>query len=83
MANYAFNNDGLLSIQAIKILDEGWQSSVSKVFKGLVIDPKKEFFAGIYTKDILGAIKGNLKALLEGVTLSKNKSTALRIIEYH
>lgn len=61
LANYTFNNNGLLSHEAIKILDEGTLTSLSKVFKGPVIDLDAEIFHGVFAKDVLEcAVTGKL-----------------------
>lgn len=68
LAHYSFNNDGLLSQEAIKILDEGCLSSVSKIFLKKVIDLDAEIFKGIYAKDVLeAAVKGQLYDLMASI----------------
>lgn len=51
-ANYAFYANGLLSPEAIKILDEGCLKPIAKAFRRTAID-MEEVFDGIFVKGIL------------------------------
>lgn len=75
LAHYSFNNDGMLSQEAIKILDEGYLGSISKLFLQKVIDLDSEIFDGIFAKDILeAAVNGKLADLLSTAKLFANHS---------
>lgn len=50
-----FYKDGLLSDEAVKILDEGRLRPLSKAFRRSVIDMEEEVFDGIRVKNVLHA----------------------------
>ncbi|KAK1357377.1 hypothetical protein POM88_050633 [Heracleum sosnowskyi] len=80
LSGYAFNNDGLLSTEAMKIIDEGRLLPISKSFGKVILDLEEEIFDGVYAKDILdSAIKGTLESLMEKVAAPKQKSNSLKI----
>lgn len=82
LTQYAFNEDGLLSKDAINIIDSGRLLSVSKCFGKVVIDLEEEIFDGIYAnaKDILDcAVRGSLDSLLGSIRNSKVKAKGIRI----
>lgn len=63
--DYAFNADGILSQDAVKLLDSGSLNHISKCFKKQVIDMEEQVFKGVYVKDILhNAVLGTLEDLL-------------------
>lgn len=73
LAHYAFNNDGLLCKEAIRILDEGSLGRISKVFSKSVIDLDEEISNGIYAKDVLeAAVNGSLNVLLGTINSKKH-----------
>ncbi|KAK1376106.1 hypothetical protein POM88_032299 [Heracleum sosnowskyi] len=80
LSGYAFNEDGLLSSEVIKIIDSGKLKSVSKAFGKTVLDMDREIFEGVFVKDVLdSAIKGTLDDLLSQVQPKKPKQKALKI----
>ncbi|KAK1394993.1 hypothetical protein POM88_014049 [Heracleum sosnowskyi] len=50
---YAFKEDGLLSSEAIKLIDSGKLKTISKAFGKTVLDMDKEIFAGVFVNDVL------------------------------
>lgn len=84
LSEYSFNDKGLLTKEAIKILDEGILISFSEAFKGPVIDLEAEIYHGIFAKDLLeGAVTGNLKQILEKVRTPKHTTgkSAIKMAE--
>ncbi|KAK1401873.1 hypothetical protein POM88_001478 [Heracleum sosnowskyi] len=81
LTNYAFNSDGLLSQEAIRILDSGELLGISKVFGKPVLDLEKEI-AGVQVKDILNAVVlGNVEAIKKVMNQSKKKLECIKIAD--
>lgn len=81
LSELSFNDKGLLTKEAIKILDEGILIPFSDAFKGPIIDLDMEVSHGIFAKDLLeGAVTGNLKQILEKVCAPKHMSGESAII---
>lgn len=69
--NYAFIEGGLMTSQAMQILNEGWLIHISPVFNSPLPDLEKEVFPGVFAKDILeGAVLGSIDSSLTSISLS-------------
>lgn len=72
---YNSNKDGVLSQEAIKIIDKGLSGKISKVFKSNVVDLEKEVFVEVFAKDVLdAAVSGKLKHLLSKQPIRRRSS---------
>lgn len=70
---YAFMHNGLLTQQALRILDEGRLIPISKVFYSPVVNLDNEVFPGIFARDVLDCdVKGSLGELLSAALVRKD-----------
>lgn len=70
LQGYAFNNDGLLTPEAIRILDSGCLTSISALFGKTQIDMEEKVFDGVFAKDLLhSTVTRELDELLAKVKL--------------
>lgn len=82
LSGYSFHVDGLLTQEAISILDSGELSAISKAFDPGRVNLEMEVFEGVYAKDILkSVVKGNLEALFAKAKPIKINPMNLRIRE--
>lgn len=63
LASYIFNNDGLMSMEAINIIDAESLIPLAKCFQDPILDLEKEIFPGIFAKDILETAVKNMPNL--------------------
>ncbi|KAK1359575.1 hypothetical protein POM88_044049 [Heracleum sosnowskyi] len=82
LKSYVFNEEGLLSPDAIKIIDNGALTPISKEFGKTIINLDKELYEGIYARDVLeSGLLGNLDYMLAAAKKRKKDQGALKIAE--
>lgn len=75
MEGYAFNVDGVLSAEAVCILDEGKLAVYSEVFKKKPVDLDEVVGDGVYVKDVMHhAILGSVASVLPKLNVFKSQA---------
>lgn len=82
-SKYAFTHNGLLTQQALQILEEDRLIPISKVFESSLVNLDKEIFLGIFARDIPdSAVRGTLHTLMESLPFHGQSSRPYRRLKF-